>query len=78
MIRGSHASRRRMAPHGCLKVAGEAIGSEHDRITQSDRRTLMVNLGLFLLALGVLMISLESAGAALVFFTIAFTLIKCA
>ena len=67
-----------MAPHGCLKVADEAIGSRRDRSTQADGTTLMVTLGLMFAGIGIVTISLEAAGVTLAFFSIAFLLIRYA
>ena len=64
-----------MAPHGCLKVADEAIGSRGDLNTQSDGTTLMVNLGLIFLAMSFVTIAFEAMGVAFACFFIACLLI---
>jgi hypothetical protein len=57
-----------MASHGGLKIAQEAIGITN---TNSGGSTLMLLIGLCVAAVGIVALSLESVGAALVFFGIA-------
>ena len=62
-----------MAPHGSLTVAQEAIGARRIR---PDRTTLMISLAL--VVVGILALSFECVGAALVFFGLCGLLLKLA
>lgn len=64
-----------MAPHGCLKVADEAVRSRRDRSTHSDGTTLMVTLGLIFVGIGIVTISLEAVGTTIVCFCIGYLLV---
>jgi hypothetical protein len=58
-----------MASHGGLSLAQEAIGVHHKCAnTNPCRSTLMVTIGLCVAATGIVALSLESVGAALVLF----------
>jgi hypothetical protein len=62
-----------MASHGGLTLAQEAVGTCREcASTNSGRRAIMlVTTGLWLVATGIVALSLESFGAALVLFGIA-------
>jgi hypothetical protein len=69
-----------MASHGSLTLAQEAIGTRDEcASTNSDRGTMMlITAGLCLAATGIVAVSLESIGTALVLFGIAGLLIRFA
>ncbi len=69
-----------MASHSGLTLACEALGARPEcASTNSGGRTLMlVTTGLWIAATGVVALSLESVGAALVFFGVAGLLIRLA
>ena len=69
-----------MASHGGLTATHEAISSRREGCdTHSGRSTIMlVTLGMWIAAAGVVAISLECVGAALVFFGLAALLIRFA
>jgi hypothetical protein len=61
-----------MAPHGCLTAAQEAIGTKREHCgSHSDGTALMISLGLWIAATGIVALSFECLGAALVLFGIA-------
>jgi hypothetical protein len=69
-----------MVPHGGLTLAHEAIGTRRERCdAHPGRRTMMlVTVGLWVAATGIVALSLESVGAALVCFGVAALLIRLA
>jgi hypothetical protein len=61
-----------MASHGGLAPAREAIGIWRDRFAgHQGRGALMITLGLWIIATGIVALSFECLGAALVLFGIA-------
>ena len=74
MIRGTCAPGRHMASHGGLTLDQEAVGTTRPERCDpsSDRGAMMlVTTGVWLVATGLVALSLESVGAALVLFGIA-------
>ena len=69
-----------MASHSGLTLAKEALVAELECATKnSGKRTIMlVTAGLWVAATGIVALSLESVGAALVFFGVAGLLIRLA
>jgi uncharacterized membrane protein YhhN len=61
-----------MASHGGLSLAQEAIGVRHKCANTNPRGSkVMITVGLCVAATGILFLSLESVGAALVLFGLA-------
>jgi hypothetical protein len=76
MIKGyGAASGRHMASHGGLTLAQEALGT---RASVAAQTQIMLTLGLILFATGLVVMSLESFGVAMVFYGIALALIRFA
>jgi hypothetical protein len=65
-----------MASHGGLKAAQEAVGTRRERCGSGS--AIMISIAMCLAATGIVALSLESFGAAVVFFGIAVLLIRFA